>query len=129
MADLESESEHAYDLLGAHEGEEVAHEGLTPDGVEMVDGGRTRRTEERFVAHLRPGAPAHGILRFEAAAGTRVRVLADGEPIAAFEAEPAEDWLERTFDVPGEVAGERTSFELRFSAEVTTFHYWFTVAN
>lgn len=130
VADLESESEHGYDLEWAREGEEVAHDGLTPDGVEMVDGGRTRRTEERFVAHLPAGAAARGIMRFEAPAGTRVRVLANGEPIAAFEAEPAEDWVEHAFDVPAEVAGERTSFELRFSAEVTTFHYWFTpVAN
>jgi hypothetical protein len=125
VADLESESEHAYDLAWAREGEEVARDGLTPDGTEIVDGGRTRRIEERFVAHLPARAAARGIVRFEAPAGTRVRVLADGEPIAAFEADEADDWEERTFDVPLDVAGERTSIELRFSAAVTTFHYWF----
>jgi hypothetical protein len=125
VADLESESEHAYALEGAREGEEVARDGLNPDGAELVDGGRTRRTEERFVAHLRPGAAAQCIVRFEAAAGTQVHVLANSEPIAAFEAEPSEDWVERTFEVPRQVAVEHTSIELSFSAGVTTFHYWF----
>jgi hypothetical protein len=125
VADLESESEHGYDLAGAREGEEVAHVGLTPDGVEVVDGGRTRRTEERFVARLRAGSAARGTVRMEAAAGTQVRVLVNGEPVAAFATDEADDWVERTFDVPRESAGERTSIELRFSAAVTTFHYWF----
>jgi hypothetical protein len=129
VADLESESEHAYDLAGAHEGEEVAREGPTPDGTDIIDGGRTRRTEDRFVVHLPPGAAAQGIVRFEAEVGTRVRILANGEPIAAFEADPADDWAERTFDVPREAAGERTSIDLRFSPAVTTFHYWFIAAD
>jgi hypothetical protein len=125
VADLESESSHAYELLGAHEGEQVAHEGTTPDGAEIVDGGRTRRTVERFVAHLRPGAAARCIVRLEGAAETHVHVLANGEPIAAFDLEELDDWQERVFDVPQAVAGERTSIELRFSGGVTTFHYWF----
>ena len=44
VADLESEASHEYELLGAREGEEVAHEGISPDGATVVDGGRTRRT-------------------------------------------------------------------------------------
>lgn len=125
VADLESEAEHGYELLGAREGEEDAHEGATPDGVEVVDGGRTMRTEERFVARLRPGAAVRCILRLEGAAGTQVRVLANGVPVAAFDVDETEDWMERAFDVPREVAGERTSLELRFSGPVTTYHYWF----
>jgi hypothetical protein len=125
VADLESEASHAYELLGAHEGEQVAHEGMTPDGAEIVDGGRTRRTVERFVAHLRPGAAARCIVRLEGPAETRVHVLAGGEPIAELDVEELDDWQERAFDVPQSVAGERTSIELRFSGGVTTFHYWF----
>jgi hypothetical protein len=125
VADLVSESSHAYELLEAHEGEQVAHEGMTPEGAEIVDGGRTRRTVERFVAHLRPGAAARCIVRLEGAAEAQVRVLANGEPIAAFGLEGLDDWQERMFDVPQSTAGERTSIELRFSGGVTTFHYWF----
>jgi hypothetical protein len=129
VADLESEASHAYELLDAREGEQAVHEGMTPDGAEIVDGGRTRRTVERFVAHLGPGAAARCIVRLEGAEGTQVRVLANGEPIAAFALEEQDDWQELAFDVPQSAAGERTSFELRFSGGVTTFHYWFvTVA-
>jgi len=125
VADLESETSHAYELLDAHEGEQVAHEGMTPDGAEIVDGGRTRRTVERFVAHLRPGAAARCIVRLEGPAETQVHVVAGGEPIAEFAVEELDDWQERAFDIPQSAAGERTSIELRFSGGVTTFHYWF----
>jgi hypothetical protein len=125
VADLESEASHAYELLEAREGEQIAHEGTAPDGAELVDGGRTRRMVERFVAHLRSGAPARCIVRLEAAAGTRMRVLAGGEPIAALDLDEADDWQEVAFDVPESAAGEHTSIELRFSGGVTTFHYWF----
>jgi hypothetical protein len=83
---------------------------------------------ERFVAHLRPGAAARCIVRLEGAAETQARVLANGEPVAAFGLDELDDWQERTFDVPQSTAGERTSIELRFSGGVTTFHYWFVEA-
>jgi hypothetical protein len=126
VADLVSEEEHGYELLGAREGEEVAHEGETPDGTEIVDGGRTRRTVERFVARLPRGAAARCIVRLEGSGGTGVRVLADGQPVASFTLDEMDDWQERAFDVPqNAAAGERVSFELRFSGGVTTYHYWF----
>ncbi len=55
VADLESEAEHRYELLGARDGEEVAEEGNAPDGRVVVDGGRTQRTRERFVVKLPRG--------------------------------------------------------------------------
>src|SRR5258708_36176701 len=54
VADLDSEEEHAYELLGAGEGEQIAQQGAAPDGSPVVDGGRTHRTRERFVARLQP---------------------------------------------------------------------------
>jgi hypothetical protein len=125
VADLDSEAEHAYALLGAREGDEVAREGISPAGAVVVDGGRTRRTVERFVAHLRPGTGARGVVRLDAPPGIHVHVLAAGQPVATFETNGDEDWEEQTFDVPPEAAGERTLIELRFSGAVTTFHYWF----
>jgi hypothetical protein len=64
-------------------------------------------------------------VRLDAPHGTHVEVLAEGRRIASFETEDAEDWEERSFDVPPEMAGERTPLEVRFSVPVTTFHYWF----
>lgn len=125
VADLESEADHAYELLDARDNQEIAHAGTTPFGADVVDGGRTQRIAERFVAHLRPGSAARCIVRLDAAPGTEVRVLAGGEPAAAFEAGSEDGWEERSFDLPATTAGERTPIEVRFSGRVTTFHYWF----
>jgi hypothetical protein len=128
VADLESEADHEYELHGAREGEQVAHEG-SPQGApseSLVDGGRTHRTVDRFVAHLTPGVAARGVVRIDGGAGTHVHVLAGGEPIGAFDVGDDEDWVERTFDVPSGAAGARTRIELRASGgAMTTFHYWF----
>ena len=132
VADLESEASHAYDLLGAREFQQVVREEESPGGATVVDGGRAERLEDRFVAHLVPGKPVRGIVRLDAGAAatldlgpaTTVLVLADGRPLARLEAN-GEGWEELSFDVPADVSGERTLFEVRFSGAVTTFHYWF----
>jgi hypothetical protein len=126
VADLESEADHEYALLGARQYEEVAREGGTPDGDLVVDGGRTRRVMERFVAHLRPGIAARCIVRLQASPTAVVHVLADEQPIGSFDLDYEPDWTERDFEVPKSIAGERTRIELRVSGGVlTTFHYWF----
>lgn len=126
VADLESEAEHAYELLGAHEGEEVAREGDSPDGGPVLDGGRSHRTLERFVVRLVSGQPARGIVRLEGPPGTIVRVQASGEPAGEFGLTTADDWVERTFEVPARAAGPQTHIELRVQGgPITVFHYWF----
>jgi hypothetical protein len=126
VADLESERAHDYELLDARDGEEVAREGLTPGGATIVDGGRTRHTVERFVAHLHPGAATRGIVRLEGPSGSSLRVLANGSLIGICNVGDDDDWVERSFDIPEGVTKERTQIELRFAGgAVTTFHYWF----
>jgi len=126
VADLESEAEHEYALLGARQYEQVAREAGTPEGDIIVDGGRTRRVMERFVAHLRPGVAARCIVRLEGSPTASVHVLANDEPVGSFDLDYEPDWTERDFQVPASVAGERTRIELRVSGGVvTTFHYWF----
>ena len=125
VADLESEASHAYALSDAREYQQVAHEGESPAGAIVVDGGRTERLEDRFVAHLRPGLPVRGIVRLEAEPGTQIRVLAGGEPITELDAGDDPDWRELSFDLPAALADERTLVELRFSGAATTYHYWF----
>ncbi len=125
VADLESEADHAYELLGARDGEQAVNQGTSPDGVTVVDGGRTGRRLERFVARLRPGAPARGIVRLDGPPGTQVRVLANGAQVAALDLDD-DGWVERSFNIPGEAAEARTRIEVRFGGgPVTTFHYWF----
>jgi hypothetical protein len=126
VADLESEGDHDYELLGARDGEQTAHEGISPDGATVIDGGRTQRSVERFTAHLPSGVAAHGIVRLDGPAGTRVQVISNEQPVGAFELGDDEDWVERSFDIPAGMGGERSTIELRSeSAPVTVFHYWF----
>jgi hypothetical protein len=125
VADLESEADHEYALLGAGEFEEIARESVTPDGDDVIDGGRTRRTSERFVLHLKPGVAARCLARFAGSPESVVHVMAGGKPAGTLEVDYAPDWIEREFQVPANVAGARTPVELRASGgAITTYHYW-----
>jgi hypothetical protein len=125
VADLESEEAHEYALLGAREGEQVIHAGTGPAGGVVIDGGRGHRNLESFVAHLRPRIAAKGIVRLEGTAGCRVELWANHDPVAAFGLD-GEEWTERAFTIPADIAAARTPFELRVQGgTVTTYHYWF----
>ena len=128
VADLESEAEHRYELLGARDAEEVAGEGAAPDGHLVLDGGRTMRQRERFVARLRPGERTRAVVRLEASVPTRVRVLVAGREAALFEVEPGA-WTEATFNVRAESAGPETEIELvAEGGTLSVFHYWFSAS-
>lgn len=126
VADLESETEHEYDLAGARDGQQVAREGSSPDGADVVDGGRTLRTLERFVAHLPADVDILGIARLEGRPDTAVRISANGRLVGQFLVGGKEDdWVERTFDIPPSASGPQTRVELRSGSPITVFHYWF----
>jgi hypothetical protein len=118
VADLESEREHGYELLGAHDGEETAAEGNSPSGEIVLDGGRTNRTRDRFVVRA-PGA-AHLVARVETHATTGLSLRVNGQPVgrAVVEAGP---WTEVVFDLP---AGAREIEVSSDGAAFTSFHYW-----
>lgn len=127
VADLESEAEHSYALLGARENEQAAHEGLDPSGATVVDGGRVRRMAESFEVHLPAGAETTCIVRLQGGPNTSVKLFANGQPLGAIDAggEDDDDWVERRVDVPASAAGARTRIEVRASRPITTYHYWF----
>jgi hypothetical protein len=132
VADLESESAHGYELLDARDGDEIAHEGTSPDGDTVVDGGRTRRTTDRFAVRLPSNVSIRGIVRLDGRSDTHVELFANGTPVGAFDLGGDEDWVEETFTIPADAVAkahdDRTRFELRTDgAPVTTFHYWFFV--
>ncbi len=126
VADLESEAAHGYALLGARDGEQVAEEGLAPSGAIVLDGGRTLRTADRFVANLPSGKGARALLRVSAtSAEVALSVRAGGREIAKVTV-PEGPWTEVTFDVPGDVASSSTPMEVTASGgRFTSFHYWF----
>ncbi|MEO8876678.1 MAG: hypothetical protein ABI461_13890, partial [Polyangiaceae bacterium] len=65
VADLESEAAFHYELLNAHDNEQIVRTSLTPDGRTVADGGRMNRTTEKFVVALAPSSQRHVIVRLE----------------------------------------------------------------
>lgn len=125
VADLESEAAHAYELLGAREGEQTVERGNAPDGAIVLDGGRTARTTDRFVARLAPGARTRGIARVQADAPTTLVVRAAGtEILTTLVDDPL--WTEIVFDVPAELTAASTPIEVSAQGGAfTSFHYFF----
>ncbi|AKU94009.1 hypothetical protein AKJ09_00673 [Labilithrix luteola] len=126
VADLESEQEHNYALLGAHDGEQVATEGNAPDGSVVIDGGRSNRTRERFEVHAPPGRALHGIGRVEVSSNAVLDIQHAGKSIARVKVEPG-GWTEVSFDVPANTFDDgKSELEVTSDSAFTSFHWWFT---
>ena len=125
VADLESEAAHGYELLGAREGEQAAHEGNAPDGAIVLDGGRTNRSTDRFFVKLPAEGALVGVARVEASAKTALRVSVGGKPVARIDVLDG-PWVEVTFAIPPDARGERTEIEVSADGpRFASFHYWF----
>jgi hypothetical protein len=129
VADLDSEKEHHYELLGARDGEEAIMESSAPDGHPVVDGGRTNRTHERFQAKLSSGVACKGLARLRGDSSVRGEIRIAGKKAADFNFTDTE-WIEAPFDVPADLATANTMIEL-FTIEgtVTAYHWYFASAN
>ncbi len=138
VADLESEAEHGYALLGAADGEQTAESGpLTTEPPQertlvVADGGRTNRRNERFFARLTSGRAHVGLVRARAASDgdgdVTVRVLVGGREVATFTASTS-GWTEERFVIPADaVSTTATPIALVVAhGALTTFHYWFAL--
>lgn len=125
VADLDSEKEHAYELLGARDGEEAIMESSAPDGHPVVDGGRTNRNHERFRAKLTPGTAVLGLARVRGDATVKGEIRIAGKKAADFRFADTE-WIEAPFEVPAEAATASTEVELvTTEGTVTSYHYFF----
>jgi hypothetical protein len=126
VADLESEAAHGYELLGAHEGEQVVTESNAPDGAIVLDGARSNRTRDRFHVSLPPDGELIGIARVEGPPEqTRLHVRVAGRELAALEV-PAGPWLELRFPIPSEARGPTVEIEVTADdGAFTSYHYWF----
>ncbi len=125
VADLESEAAHHYDLLGAHDGEQIVRTSLTPDGRTVADGGRTNRMHEKFLATVAGGAQRKAIVRLESEHAAHVSLLMNDREIGSISILGGGEWEELSFDIPDDVAAGLTRVELRADNAVTTFHYFF----
>jgi hypothetical protein len=124
VADLESEAEHHYELLGAVDNSEVAKTSVAPSGKITVDGGRGWRTMDRFVADV----AALVIARVESDAPVTLTLSIDGDRVGERSIEGG-SWTEVSFDVPPAKAKRGALVELRASGWITSYHYWFFTAS
>lgn len=124
VADLESEAAHRYELLGAREGEQTAVEEDAPDGHVVLDGGRTRRRADRFLATLAGEGPLVLVARLKSTAATSIRCSIDGRALGEVPLD-AESWEELVFSVPDDVRGTKAiEVNAAGAATFTSFHYW-----
>jgi hypothetical protein len=142
VADLESEASHSYELgatsdqdnqvamLAAPlpaEGDRSlnANAAATAKRPLIADGGRFRRSFDRFTARLKPGAPVRLILRVSADEDIALTVTAGGREVGSV-AVPAWPWVERAIDLPAEVAAESTPIQISAprGSHFHAFHYW-----
>lgn len=127
VADLESEKEHAFQLVALREGDQTVEEGNAPDGTVVQDGGRTNRSHDRFMANTTGGTGIMRVLVSTESAAT-LHVGHDGKDFATFPVEPGE-WVELTFDIPKEAQSDKQTLDVTAEGFFTSFHYWFGKAN
>lgn len=125
VADLESEGAHGYQLLGARDGEESVHEGNSPSGALVIDGGRSNRLRDRFFLDAPAAKPGLiGIARLEVSATGPVSIHLNGKEVASQVLEVGVGpWAELTFEVPAEMRG-RLDVEVSAAATFISYHYW-----
>jgi hypothetical protein len=122
VADLESEAAHGYARLGASDQDCVVVE-----QEDVADGGRMRRTVERFTASLSEGRAAKLVLRVSADVPVDLVVRAGSIDVGVVSVAEG-GWVEREIDIPGDRVRARTEIEIaprQEGALFNAFHHWF----
>ncbi len=127
VADLDSEEHHAWDLAGTRDNEEVMKDDTSPSaldglggGKRTLDGGRSRRTRDRFF--VMGAGPVTAFARLESVVPVELEVRLNGSTVGTIHLEGF-GWEERHFALPASsgtfevVAPSGTAF--------TSYHYWF----
>jgi hypothetical protein len=119
VADLESEAEHAYQLLDAVKADDRVF------WIELhADGGRAGRTLDRFELSLAPRGVLVVRLGSLDPGGAPVQVRVDGAPIATLKLEAP--WQEHAIDLGPEVAEGRHAIDVATmpGRRFVSMHYW-----
>jgi len=139
VADLESEAEHDYKVFGGSDTDDVAemseepgcYEAASEDGevgcAEIADGGRQKRTLERFTGKLEVGRAARLVMRLSAEHDVEMVVRAGGVEVGTVPVGLGA-WKERVVEIPPDRVRERTEIEIapkESSATFCSFHVWF----
>jgi hypothetical protein len=97
----------------------------------LLDGGRRigPGRDERFrLRGLKPGAPAHLVIRSAPEGMSRVRVVVNGAEVAHFELSSTEAWVERVVELPADAVSEDTRVSLGNDGpeDFVDYHVWAT---
>jgi hypothetical protein len=131
VSDLESEAAHGYEVGDTWDTDnQVVTQDVGDVGDRTVaDGGRLRRTKDRFRVKLPAGKTALLVMRVNAAAALDLQVSAGGHDAGTVPVSGDGRWVEGTVALPADGAAEtvitvtaqaREEGEARFGA----FHYW-----
>jgi hypothetical protein len=116
VADLESEAEHAYQLLEAEQ-----RHNLVLEAGDKLDGARQGRTRDVFELTLRPGGTLLLRVATETPQTLRVRLQARELRVEV----PAATWHETSVELPSDLAPGRTSVTvLPSSGTFASLHYF-----
>jgi hypothetical protein len=132
VSDLESEAEHAYELLWASDSENIVRTHWDDEDGEIADGGRSHRNFERFSVDLEEGSPTKLVARLGADDPLKLAVYVDGTRVASIDA-PEAPFVEVEAELPAEAAGPRRQIVIRTDPDdpdslartFTSMHYWF----
>lgn len=124
VADLESETEHGYDVAigGGTDADNRVQTTTTDLGLDRADGGRGKRARDRF--HLRL-PPNNGVLvaRWGAPSGASLSILVDGRETSRVDIEP-DGWSEHAIPLPPGGKDALVEVVPRDSRTFTSMHYW-----
>ncbi|WP_394826350.1 hypothetical protein [Pendulispora albinea] len=127
VADVASEAEHAYDLAGARDGQNLVRSDAVAESerpATVVDGGRTGRRVERFVLHLRDGAKVRVVARLESAAANVLRVRVSGRELPPVTLAASASWTETVLEIPPDAVKAETPVEISAAQPFAAYHYW-----
>lgn len=125
VADLESEAEHRFDLASAREYEEDVEEDVAPSGVAVLDGGRTRRTQDRFVLNV-PEGESLLVARVKGGPQAKLRARIAGTDLGVRELDN-ETWTELAWRIPPGMRGAQNAEVNAEASAFTSYHYWSVV--
>ena len=124
VSDLESESEHHYDVAigGGTDADNLVRSTVTNLGTERHDAGRGKRARDRFMVRL-PAGGGRLVARWGALSGASLAVKVDGREVSVLELEPT-GWVEQTLEISGSGAPATIEVESRDGRSFISMHYW-----